>query len=212
MHATTNAFSDISNLILTQQRMPKPGTVLICTENLRIDEATKKLDNGASMGHNRFMARICDVLQSIQAALVLDARRMREISADMHKDGLAAAYNRYLALQRERDTHEKSATCIAALLGHERYIEAIETDRTASIGEEFSLARKANALREKAALWEHIAQYLRFVPEAQMHDILEFLGVLGIDTKRQAIESAIRTHPDTFRTKKRGRDKFISLK
>jgi hypothetical protein len=176
----------------------------------RKDDATNNFTSVAHLLQDTDMARVADVENSIRAALLLDAKRMTEISGDMQT--LEEQYNRYLALRRERDTHEKSMESLVALLGPEGYRKALRSDESDLLGEEFNFLQKSRLLREKAALWEHIAQYLRFVPEAQVNDILEFLAYEGIEASRQAVESSIKTHSKIFRTKNRGREKYISLK
>jgi hypothetical protein len=49
------------------------------------------------------------------------------------------------------------------------------------------------------------------VREAQVGNIAHFLEWIGLTSNRQAIESAINTHEETFKIDKRGREKFISL-
>ena len=60
-------------------------------------------------------------------------------------------------------------------------------------------------------LWEILELYLSFVPEAQVADILGFFEWIGYKSNRQAIESTIKTHKDTFAVRKEGWDRFISL-
>ena len=174
------------------------------------NEAKVTVDNVASLLHTNDVARAVDVVTRIRGALAVDAKRMRELAEEMNKH--AEAYNRYVALQRDAKAHEQSAQALTALLGAEGFKIARADDKSDSIGNEIDIVPSPRELRDKAALWEHIEQYLRFVPEAQVNEILEFLAWMRIETSRQAIESAIRTHPKVFRVKKRGRDKFISLK
>ena len=156
------------------------------------------------------MARAHDVLSRIQGALTVDAARMREISAEMAKH--ADAHYRYLALQRESAEHEKSAQGLMALLGPKAFVALMTNDKTENIGYEVEMSPSPAELRGSAALWEHLRNYMRFVPESQVGEIVEFLQWLGIETSRQAVESAIKTHGKVFQIKKRGRERFVSLK
>jgi hypothetical protein len=61
-------------------------------------------------------------------------------------------------------------------------------------------------------LWEAVQQYLRFVEEAQVGEILAFLTWAEIKTSRQAIDAVVSRHKKVFQIKKRGREKFVSLK
>lgn len=177
---------------------------------VRNSEARYVLTRVASLLHTTGMARAVDVFNRIRDALVVDAKRQREIGEEMHN--LSDAYNRYIALQRESKAHEESAKGLQALLGPKAFVEAMKQDKSAAIGEELEIYPSARSLRESAPLWQHVQQYLRFVPEAQVGEIVEFLAWLEIETSRQAVESAIKTHPRIFAVKKRGREKFVSLK
>lgn len=156
------------------------------------------------------MARSGDVLKRIQSALVVDASRLREISEEMDKR--AEAHHRYIALRRESEAHEKSAQHLMALLGPDGFLGAMKTDKSDAIGWQVEIVPSPAELRAQAALWEHTAQYLRFVSDARIGEIVDFLSLLSIETSKQAIESAIRTHPKVFAVKRKGREKFISLK
>ena len=183
-----------------------------------LSETVKRLDIVVPLRSNSSaMARLGDVMQQIKAALVTDAKRLKEISAEMEnavpaEATLAEAHNRYLALQREARNHEESAHKLIALVGNDAYFYLMRRDDSAAIGEEIDIYPRPAQLREKAALWQHVSQYLRFVPEAQIGEIVAFLDWVEITTTKQAIESAIHTHSKMFNVKKRGREKFISLK
>jgi hypothetical protein len=162
------------------------------------------------MLHDGVVASAQDVFTRIRGALIVDAKRLREIATEQEK--FSEAYNRYLALQRESRAHEESANALRALLGPDAFVEAMSTDKSDAVGWEIEMSPTAQELREKTALWQHVRQYLRFVPEAQAGEMVSFLQWVGIRVTRQAVESAIRSHPREFAVKTRGREKFISLK
>jgi len=173
-------------------------------------DANNILTSVAHLLHDAFVARAQDVFNRIRDALVLDAKRQRELSSEMHK--LAEAHNRYLALEREAKAHEDSANALKAFLGSTAFVHAMQTDTTDAIGEEMEIYPTVADLRRDAPLWQHVQQYLRFVPEAQVAEIIAFLDWLDIETSRQAIESAVRAHPKVFAARNSGREKFLSLK
>ena len=179
-------------------------------EELHNNDAKNILDSVAALCFNMNVARAIDVLTRIRGALTVDAARMKELSLQMEKH--ADGYNRYLALQRESLEHEKSAQGLMALLGPKAFVSVMTDDKTDAIGEEVDISPSPRELRDKASLWEHVHNYLRFVPESQVNEIVEFLKWVGIETSRQAVESAIKTHGRVFQVKKRGRERFISLK
>ncbi|MGA8152207.1 MAG: hypothetical protein WB952_14740 [Terriglobales bacterium] len=180
------------------------------TNRARNIDASNSLDNVAVVCFNSLVARAHDVLNRIQGALAVDAARMKEIAAEMAKH--ADAYYRYQALQRQSAEHEKSAHGLMALLGPKAFVAVMTNDQTDSIGEEVDVTPSPTMLRASATLWEHVQNYLRFVPESQVNEIVEFLGWVGIETSRQAVESAIKTHGKVFQVKKRGRERFVSLR
>lgn len=168
------------------------------------------LDNLAKKLNNPIVARAGDIIRRIRAALATDGKRLQEIAAEMDK--LAESYHRYLALQRETEAHEKSACGLIALLGHDAFYSVMQEDKTAAIGEQVETVPKPQELRDQAALWEHVYNYLRFVHEVQIKELLDFFEWVGIKTSRQAIESSIHTHSRMFIVRKKGREKFVSLK
>ena len=48
--------------------------------------------------------------------------------------------------------------------------------------------------------------------EIQVIDLQDTLEYFDVKTSRQAIESALASHKETFETKTRGREKFVLLK
>jgi hypothetical protein len=157
------------------------------------------------------MARLLkDTMEAIRNRLVHDAARLEEISKQMGE--LSRSYNLYVDLLRERESHENSAQKLIGLLGPDQYFNAMTTDETVTIVDKIEEAPGAATLRQELSLWEAVKQFLRFVPEARIREILEFFKLVGIEATRQAVESSIRAHPKTFRVIKRGREKFVSLK
>jgi hypothetical protein len=180
------------------------------TTKVRNNDANKYLDSVATGCFNPLVARTHDVLSRIQGALTVDAARMKEIAVEMAKH--ADAHYRYLALQRESAEHEKSAHGLMALLGPKAFVAVMSDDKTDTIGYEVDVTPSPAELRQSATFWRHVRNYLRFVPESQVGEIVEFLQWVGIETSRQAVESAIKTHGKVFQVKRRGRERFVSLK
>jgi hypothetical protein len=149
-----------------------------------------------------------DVIARVRNRLNADAVRLKELAAE--REALAAAYHRYLDNQDEALRREASAKSGLAFLGPHVVQQLVQDGSDAWAGIDW--VKSAAMLREKAALWEHVEQYLRIVPEAQVNEILGVLERLGIVASRQAIESAVRTHPDVFGTRKRKSEKYFYRK
>jgi hypothetical protein len=160
--------------------------------------------------HDVSMSRAQDMFNRVRDALVVDAKRQRELGADMRK--LSEAYNRYLALRREAEAHEESAKALKALLGPSAFTHAMESDESDAIGDELEVSPTVTELRNAAPMWQHVQQYLRFTSEAQVAEIVSFLDWVGIKTSRQAVEAAIKSHSQYFIVKKKGRESFVSLR
>lgn len=173
-------------------------------------KATNSLASLAPMLHHAVVPRTQDVLDKIGAKIVLDAKRLREIKGE--SAALFEAYQKYTDLEKERKARESSITSLVALLGKEGLEELRTRVVSANLLGEFDFGVGIETRREELSLWEFIAQYLRFVQEAKVADIEYFLGEQQMQTTRQAIESAVKTHSKIFRVRKRGREKFISLR
>ena len=151
--------------------------------------------------------------------LVHECERLQAIQKE--KTDLAAAYNRFLDLTEEQARREVRMQRIVAVLGKTEYYRMVQTEPVnepdAPNGPLTSqMIMEPDSLRENLALWEAMKEYLHYVPEARIVEIEEFLcypfGVGMEGANRQAIESALKRHPETFKTRKKGREKFISLK
>jgi len=57
-----------------------------------------------------------------------------------------------------------------------------------------------------------VRHFLRFTPEAQIHEILDYFTHTGLTATKQGIDAAVRTHPNVFGVRRRGREKFLYLK
>lgn len=180
-------------------------------------EAINSLTHVASRTYDdaTLMARLSDIEQSLKAAAITDVKRLKELAVERLMDvncSLEEAHHRYLSNQREMRLHELSMHGLYALLGPQRVGEMIQADVNHEWWPETDLSTDVVDLRKHAALWEHIAHYLRVVPEAQAAEILTFFRCMGIKTTRQAIEGAIRLHPKVFGVRKRGRERYFYRK
>jgi hypothetical protein len=136
------------------------------------------------------------LVQAIHNRINHDDQEAKRIVSEMAK--LSDAYNRHLDLQNQLSAHERSSEKLKALLG----------PGPIPLGDQDS---EAEELRSELQLWA-VQQFLRFVPEARLREIVEFLGVTGIKTSRQAIEVGLRAHPKVFSVRVKKRVKFLSLK
>lgn len=123
---------------------------------------------------------------------------------------LSSAYREYLDLEDQASRYEERMKRIVAALREmhdfgEVSLSAKERDVSKTIG----IAMDAHAV----PLWEIMVAILEEFRELQVIELETAFEQLGIKTSRSAIESAIKTHKNTFRMRGgEGRAKFISLK
>jgi len=119
---------------------------------------------------------------------------------------LADSYNRYRDLEQELKTRDKSVERLLGTLGDEEWPDALL--RTADAPEMDTAAVVLGSL----PLGESVRQILSVAEELREVEIYDVLSKLGHKTTTSAIQSALRTHPEVFKVRTRGRMKFVSLK
>jgi predicted S18 family serine protease len=132
---------------------------------------------------------IAKVLSAMQRRVEYDGEKIGESLEEMER--LEGAYQRYREL-------EDSVSDKAGML----------TDLQILLNENGENRKDAV---QSLKLWQVLQLYLIFAEEAQVADILAFLEHVGYETSRQAIESTLKTHKETFAIRKDGWDRFISL-
>jgi hypothetical protein len=169
------------------------------------NDARKDLTLLVEKLHTLGMARLAEVIQALKQQLAQDSKRLSEIDEEIGK--LRPAYNQFRDLMNEAKSKETRMLTTRTLLGE------ISTDEelTTAFGDEVSTPKTPDELRSGLKLWEGVVEVLRHIPQAQVGEIHTLLSLLGIKVTRQAIESAITTHKRSFRVRKYGREKFISL-
>jgi hypothetical protein len=144
------------------------------------------------------------IIGAIENRIRHDEQQVKRVTDEMRK--LSDPYNRYLDLERDLRTHERSIEKLQGLLGASLLYSIPMGDDDAKNEE------KVKELRRELELWEAVEQFLRFVPEARLREIVEFLEAAGIKTSRQAIEACVQAHPKVFAARIKRRVKFLSLR
>ncbi len=156
------------------------------------------------------MPLLTDAKDAIKQRLAGACKRVQEIREEKRK--LAPAYERYIALQEELRQQEKRIDRLAGLIGPDHFVDVATEDKSDAIGETVEAHTSIRQLRDELALWAAMQEYLSYAREARIQDIQLFLDSFGITASREAIESALRRHPEIFKARKKNREKFISLK
>lgn len=147
---------------------------------------------------DQMCARLMHEVESIEA----NQSKMAEIEG---------AYNTYVDICEDQKRRlERVQRLVSILDSGDLLLNAIKLDDTQTLGR--ALAPPIS-LSLDIPLWEAMKEYLSYVKEAGIEEIVSFLKRMNIKTaNRQAIESVLKRHPETFRTRKSGHNKFIALK
>ena len=150
-----------------------------------------------------------DVYARIQQRLVHECESAREIQRAMTK--LAAAYNRYVDLDRSLRTRRERILNIVRVMGPDRARATMKAVKGSASAEALPTE---NQWREKLIpLWKAAREYLRVAGESRVGEIQGFLTWLGWQfVSRQAIESALKRHKKTFRVTTKGHERTVALR
>lgn len=170
------------------------------------------LDKVMSWLHSISVPDFFDVIESIKGRLVHECNRLNEIRKEMQP--LEAAHNLYVDLYNERIKRENRIQRIVAVLGKQGD-SLLKQDQEPDYPISAGMTIAARSQREDLPLWEAMREYLHYVPEARISEMESFFGtVFGVDfpSNRQAMESALKRHPNVFKVRKVKREKLISLR
>ncbi len=157
------------------------------------------------------LKRTQDIVAALKFQLVADRKEIDRTYKEMSK--LHAPYVKYRSLEaRGKQLQEHIANTLALLGQKGDSKHSLPNSEFATIAVHSGIAETSEELRKRLPLWMLIAEILRHVSEIQVINLEEVLYWLRIKVSRQAIESAFETHGDLFKVKKRGREKFVSLK
>jgi hypothetical protein len=144
-----------------------------------------------------------------------EVREVKEADSRMRE--LAAAYNEYLDLREQNERRKTRVENLLTVVGPWDWespdADYAERDAMRLLGIYVSNAEEAEALRSKFPLWRAMQEYLMFVSEARITEMEQFFDHVGYESaNRQAMESALKRHPEVFKTRRLRGQKLISLK
>ena len=152
-----------------------------------------------------------DALDAVKEQLTSECQRVQEIRDEKKKH--AASYHRYVALQKELLQRAETIDELAGILGPDDAYKAMLANSSDAIGNTVEVHTSMGQHRENLPLWKAIRWYVGYVGEARMNDVILFLAALKIEgANRNAVDSALRTHPETFVVRQKKREKYIALK
>lgn len=152
--------------------------------------------------------RLKDIIAGLERQARSDTNALNTMQDRLHE--LHPHYREYIELMGKlRQTEERAGATLGMLFG-------AKSPNIAEIVDSYNELEAAGSTIifpvSELPVWKAIREMLRHVPEMQVIDIERMMKELGVQTGRTAIDSAIATHKDIFAVRKRGREKFISLK
>ena len=123
------------------------------------------------------------------------------------------AYHRVVDELAQVSQREKRVNSIIGVLGVDEIARIYEDENELRSAINSAATLSPAQLQDSLSLWEAMKEYLQHVPEARIGDMEDFFETVKMpNANRQAMESALKRHPETFKIRKDKRDKFISLK
>jgi hypothetical protein len=150
--------------------------------------------------------RFADIEKRLDQQYNEDARQLKRNYSEQNK--LRPSVIRFNDLEREAKAREDRMARVVMLLGKDKFED---TRRELLKGKDVS-KEIVTITDEKLSLWVAMRAIMEQVTDLQVVDLQDVLEYFKIKASRQAIESALASHKETFETKTRGRDKFVSLK
>ena len=162
-----------------------------------------RVDSPCSLNH---VIRFGDIEKRLNQQFTEDERQLKKNYAEQNR--LRPEVIRFNDLEREAKAREERMARVIMLLGEDKFID---TRRELLKGRDVSKEIVTNT-DDKLPLWLAMKAIVEQTTELQVVDLQDTLQYFKIKASRQAVESALASHRETFETKTRGRDKFVSLK
>lgn len=151
-------------------------------------------------------AKANDVVCTLYHRFDHECRHLAEISDEMNK--LSKAYFRYSDLRRERERVRAHIVKIHGVLG--KFSPKVTPEFAKEISHRPVMSDET---RRDLKIWEILELFLSAKEgKASIRDFQGFLSFMEIDATPQAVESAIKVHPEMFETNVEGREKFVTLR
>jgi hypothetical protein len=172
----------------------------------RNSESTNLLTRVASKCTLNSVIRFADIEKRLNQQYDADAKSLKANYARQNK--LLPAVIEFRDLEREAKDREDRMRRVIELLGEEKFDD---TRKELRAGNDVSRMIAVN-VDDDSPLWETMRTILEQAGELQVIDLQDALLHFGKKASRQAIESALASHKETFETRTRNREKFVSLK
>ena len=172
------------------------------TEHRNI-ESTKHLTTVASECNVGSVIRFADIEKRLDEQYIEDVKQLRKNYSEQNR--LRPSVVRFHDLEREAKVRQERIARVVMLLRDNKFER-----RELPTGND---ARDiVVSVDDNPPLWLAMKAIVEQTTEVQIVELQNTLEYFKIKASRQAIESASASHKETFETKTRGREKFVSLK
>lgn len=170
------------------------------------DDTRRLLTRLVSPLHNRCMPGFIEIHEALEKQYETDAARIAKLNTELSE--LRPAYVKYIETSKEHARIEERFRVLLGIIGYLLPKEKIdELDVKPGVAVE-----NPEAERMGTPLWKVIREISRQATEMRIIELEAALKQYGFKFSRQAIESAIDTHKEAFRSVRKGRERFVSLK
>ena len=175
------------------------------TEHRNI-ESIKCLKTVASECNVGSVVRFADIEKRLDQQYIEDVKQLRKNYSEQNR--LRPSVVRFHDLEREAKLRQDRIARVVMLLRDKKFEQ---TRRELLAGNDVS-REIVVPVADNPPLWLAMKAIVEQTTEVQVVELQNALEYFKIKASRQAIESALASHKETFETKTRGREKFVSLK
>src|SRR5713101_919873 len=152
------------------------------------------------------MVRFADVKKRLEQQRSADVKHLKANYAQQNK--LRPAMLRFRDLEIDALAREGRMQRVVALIGEEQFDDLRKQMLSGN-----DVSKKISVtVDEDLPVWKAMRAIVEQVSEIRVIDLQHALEFFGKKISRQAIESALTAHKETFATKTRSRERFVSLK
>lgn len=147
-----------------------------------------------------------DIVPALNEQRKRDVKRLADVKSKMNQ--LRAQFVEFRDLADQAYALEDRIRSITGVLGG----DFSSREELSALAAEGITIENVHEQRKNSKLWRAIREIVRQVTRVRIVELEAVLYSLSFKVSRQAIESAISTHPHVFRITTRGREKFVSLR
>lgn len=171
----------------------------------RNSDSTIIIDRVDSLCNSIGVIRFADIEKRLIQQYSADYDYLKRNYAEQNK--LRPVVRKYQDLEREAKVRQERVARIIAVLGEDQFTDMRKEQLSGT-----DISKDLFFDSEDLPLWELMKAIVEQVTEIQVVELQAALEHFHRKVSRQAVESALASHRETFETKTRNREKFVSLK